>query len=780
MKMLINATQRDELRSVTISARNKLLNYDVDTPQQEQKKSNIYKAVITSIEPSLGALFVNFGSERTGFLPFSNISPEYYTQDVKNNHNPDLRRLFKLGQELVVQVEKDERGNKGAALTTYISLAGAYCVLMPNNARGGGISRQIEGKERENLQEKIEQLDLPKGMGLIVRTAGVNRNADELNWDLKILLRYWDAIKQAAVAKPGPYLIHQESNVVLRSVRDNLKEDITEVIIDCKTAFEEVHDYVRLVRPDFLDRIKLHDNPTPLFSHYQIESQIEMAYQHELELPSGGSIVIDHTEALISIDVNSARATKGGNIEETALHTNLEAAEEVARQLRIRDLGGLVVIDFIDMTPPQNRREVENRLRDSLKMDRARIQTERISRFGLLEMSRQRLRRPLNKTIKENCPRCKGQGMIQSVESLASTIIHRIEQQLAKASGPLQFTIQVPTSLAAYLMNERRACLASLEADKATQITVIPNQHYETPDYSIKSSDFNPAATTQVASYEQIKKAKPSPTSRAAKPAARTFDEPIMNQYLSIPDAQSNSAGTGLFKRLITRMFGDEKVAESTATVAETPKKATNKQGDRNNRRGSSNGNRQSQGGNRRPRQRNDRQQRGNNDDRQQRGSSNSDNRRSRSNNELPIPSTTKKVEDKPRGSRPSQKADSSRTRRGNRGGSRNPAERTEKPETKAREPKPAAQPAEKPRPKPEAKPAPKATAEKVESKAVKPAEMAAAPAAEAPAKKTRRSLSSAKQSGTTGRSSRTAAKRTRPATNPAKRIKPRTDQTDS
>ena len=578
--MLINATQRDELRSATIDDNGKLLNYDMDTPQLEQKKSNIYKAVVTSIEPSLGALFVNFGSERTGFLPFSNISPEYYTQPVNQGESADIRRLFKLGQEVVVQVEKDERGSKGAALTTYISLAGSYCVLMPNNSRGGGISRQIEGKEREDLQQKLEQVNCPEGMGLIVRTAGVNRSAEELGWDLSILLKYWDAIRQAAVAKPGPYLIHQEGNVVMRSVRDNLREDIREVIIDNKAAFQEVHDYIQLVRPNFLDRIKLHNSPTPLFSHYQIEAQIEKAYQHEVQLPSGGSIVIDHTEALISIDVNSARATKGKNIEETAYHTNMEAAEEVAHQLRIRDLGGLLVIDFIDMTPPNNRRDVENCLRNAVKMDRARIQIERISRFGLLEMSRQRLRRTLSRAIKAKCPRCQGQGTIQSVESLANVLIHRLEEQLTKASSPLQFTVQAPFDLATYLINERRESIASLESDGATQIIIIPNQHMQTPDYAIKTSDVNTDALNKMPSYQIIKQGKPGtpPANKSQKQASRTFDEPIMNQYLSVPDATQgpSNGGTGVFKRLITRMFGDEKETEQAATPARKSRPASN------------------------------------------------------------------------------------------------------------------------------------------------------------------------------------------------------------
>lgn len=765
MKMLINATQRDELRSVIVSESNRLLNYDVDTPQQEQKKSNIYKAVVTSIEPSLGALFVNFGSERTGFLPFSNISPEYYSQDSRNPQHPDLYRLFKLGQELVVQVEKDERGNKGAALTTYISLAGSYCVLMPNNAKGGGISRQIEGKERENLQEKIEQLKIPEGMGLIVRTAGVNRSAEELSWDMNILLSYWDAIKQAAIAKPGPYLIHQESNVVLRSVRDNLREDINEVIIDNEEAFQEVHDYIRLVRPDFLDRIKLHKSTTPLFSHYGIEGQIEMAYQHELQLPSGGSIVIDHTEALISIDVNSARATKGGNIEETALQTNLEAAEEVARQLRIRDLGGLIIIDFIDMTPMQNRREVENRLRDALKMDRARIQTERISRFGLLEMSRQRLRRALTRTIKNVCPRCKGQGMIQSVESLASTIIHKIEQQIAKATSPQHFTVHAPTPLATYLINERRGNINKIESDGVTQVSIIPNPHIKTPDYTLKNANASSSeGARQMNSYEKIKRAK-NPTGKPKQQAARTFDEPIMNQYLSMPDAPSNlGGGTSLFKRLITRMFGDEKTVETAAPASKkaAPKKAPSKA--KTNTRSNNNKHR----------------------------SSSKDSQK----NELPIPSTTRKVDEKKSNARPARKSENNKTRRGSRGGTRNTTtkqetknpEQKKQPNQKQQQPNPAKKQS-KPAPKESVKSvaetpaAPKAKKEATPKKPVaertKPAEKPVTEVA-TPAKKARRSLSSAKTAGGNRSSRATGGKKpSRQPTNPAKRIKPRTKSED-
>lgn len=759
-KMLINATQRDELRSVIIDAKNTLINLDVDSPQQEQKKSNIYKAVVTSIEPSLGALFVNFGSERTGFLPFSNISPEYYNQEFKGGE-PDLRSLFTLGQELVVQVEKDERGNKGAALTTYISLAGSYCVLMPNNARGGGISRQIEGKDREMLQEKIEKINVPEGMGLIIRTAGVHRSADELGWDLKILLRYWDAIKQAAIAKPGPYLIHQESSVVLRSVRDNLKEDITEVIIDDQQAYQEVYDYINLVRPEFLDRIKLHQQPTSLFSYYQIENQIEMAYQHELQLPSGGSIVIDHTEALISIDVNSARATKGGNIEETALQTNLEAADEVARQLRIRDLGGLIVIDFIDMTPIQNKREVENRLRDALKMDRARIQTERISRFGLLEMSRQRLRRALSKTMANTCPRCKGQGMIQSVESLANLVIHRAEQELAKASNSLQITVQSPTDLASYLLNECRDRISKLEKEQSSSITIVPNQFMETPDYSFKVR--NTDSGRQSSSYTYINDKKPKPSDEVTKQATKTFDEPVMNQYLSIPETRELTGNEiGLFKRLITRVFGDEKEIIEENPVP-TKKKPTN--------------NRSRNGASKTSKARS------------------TDNRKPRQSNKDSGPSTGNRNRRKKDESDKEQSREGKQTRRGTRGGSRQGASKQAQTENKGtprrnnragnkqanKDSKPinkdnktakieptvsAASTANKPR-------ATDSLAAKTQSDTAPLTENKSdAPAA--PAKRQRRSLSSAKQASATRSRGGGGSKAPKPVSNPVKKIKPR------
>ncbi len=389
-RMLINATQKEELRVALVDGQ-RLYDLDIESPGHESKKANIYKGRITRIEPSLEAAFVDYGADRHGFLPLKEIAREYFPSGYSYQGRPNIKDVVKEGQEVIVQVDKEERGNKGAALTTFVSLAGSYLVLMPNNPRAGGISRRIEGEERSQLKEAMSGLELPQGMGLIVRTAGVGKSAEELEWDLKVLLNHWQAVKEAAAANPAPFLIHQESNVIARAIRDYLRRDIGEILIDSEKVFTRAQEHIKLVRPDFVSRIKFYDGEVPLFSHYQIESQIESAFQREVRLPSGGSIVIDPTEALTSIDINSARATKGSDIEETARQTNVEAAEEIARQLRLRDLGGLVVIDFIDMTPVRHQREVENMLRDSVRMDRARVQIGRISRFGLLEMSRQRL-----------------------------------------------------------------------------------------------------------------------------------------------------------------------------------------------------------------------------------------------------------------------------------------------------------------------------------------------------------------------------------------------------
>ncbi|OGT43777.1 MAG: hypothetical protein A3F13_08560 [Gammaproteobacteria bacterium RIFCSPHIGHO2_12_FULL_40_19] len=562
--MLINATHADELR-VAITADAVLVDLDIEHPGQEQKKSNIYKGRITSIEPSLGAVFVDYGSERHGFLPLKEISPEYFVtpQNTESLADIDIKRALREGQEIVVQVDKEERGTKGAALTTFIALAGCYLVLMPNNPDSGGISRRIEGEDRDQLREIIEQLPIPEGMGIIIRTAGVSRSKEELDWDLKVLLRYWEAIKQAAVAKPGPYLIHQESDVIIRAVRDHLRQDISEVIIDDPSAYHRAKEYIRQVRPDFIEHMKLYTDTMPLFSRFQIERQIEAAYQREVRLPSGGSIVIDHSEALVAIDINSARATKGASIEETALQTNLEAADEIAKQLRIRDIGGLVVIDFIDMTPARNQREVENRLRNALRLDRARIQIGRISRFGLLEMSRQRLRASLSISTEISCPRCDGRGSIRSVESVAISIVHLI-QETASRNANAHIQVQLPIDVATYFVNEKREVLTEIESQSPVKVTIIPNQHLRSPHYHVKTSKDEHSKLTP--SYKMVKVPKiEAVPQKAIAPA--NVPEPAISKYLTDELQQAapmpkKQQGNGLIKRLWDVMFGGENVSK--------------------------------------------------------------------------------------------------------------------------------------------------------------------------------------------------------------------------
>jgi ribonuclease E len=481
--MLINATQKEELRVALVDGQ-RLFDLDIESPGYESKKANIYKGRITRVEPSLEAAFVDYGAERHGFLPLKEVSKEYFPAGYTYQGRPSIKEVLKEGQEVIIQIEKEERGSKGAALTTFISLAGSYLVLMPNNPRAGGISRRIEGDERTQLKEALSSLDLPQGMGLIVRTAGVGKSAEELDWDLNVLLNHWNAIKQAANSNPAPFLIHQESNVIVRAIRDYLRRDIGEILIDSSTIYERALNHIRLVRPDFINRVKRYEGEVPLFSHYQIESQIESAFQREVRLPSGGSIVIDPTEALTSIDINSARSTKGGDIEETALNTNLEAADEIARQLRLRDLGGLVVIDFIDMTPVRHQREVENRLRDAVRMDRARVQIGRISRFGLLEMSRQRLSPSLAEASHHICPRCSGTGVVRDNESLALSVLRLIEEEALK-DNTSQVLAVVPVSIASYLLNEKRRSVNHIERIQDVKITVVPNSDMETPHFEV-------------------------------------------------------------------------------------------------------------------------------------------------------------------------------------------------------------------------------------------------------------------------------------------------------
>ncbi|MCO6441170.1 MAG: Rne/Rng family ribonuclease [Nitrococcus mobilis] len=483
--MLINATQPEELRVALVDGQS-LYDLDIETPARERKKANIYKGKITRVEPSLEAAFVQYGAERHGFLPFKEIARGYFqTEEDADLTKVSIKEAIREGQELVVQVDKEERGNKDAALTTFFSLAGRYLVLMPNNPRAGGVSRRIEGQDRNEVRDALRSLDVPEGMGLIVRTAGVGRSVEELQWDLDYLLNLWASIQKAAAERSAPLLIYQESNVIIRALRDYLRNDIAEILVDDPEVYEQAKGFIQQVMPHNLAKLKLYQDNVPLFTRYQLESQIESAFQREIRLPSGGAIVIDRTEALISIDINSSRATKGADIEETALQTNNEAADEIARQLRLRDLGGLIVVDFIDMGANRNQREVENRLREAVKMDRARVQVGRISRFGLLEMSRQRLHTSLGESSQEVCSRCGGRGTVRGVESLALSILRIIEEEAMKEKTH-KVLAQLPIEVAAFLLNEKRSVLSATEQRNDVEITLIPNKTLETPHYEIQ------------------------------------------------------------------------------------------------------------------------------------------------------------------------------------------------------------------------------------------------------------------------------------------------------
>ena len=558
-RMLINARQPEEVRIALVDGQ-KLYDLDIENRSREQKKSSIYKAKITRVEKSLEAAFVDFGAERHGFLPLKEITREY--QQKGSSGGETVRE----GTEIIVQVEKEERGTKGAALTSYLSLAGRYMVLMPNNPRAGGISRRIEGDDRDELRAAMSNLDIPAGMGVIVRTAGVGRSSEELNWDLSYLLQLWEAIKAAGASEATPSLLYQENSAVLRAIRDNLRPDIGEVLIEGESAFEEASAFISQVMPNYRDKVKAYDDPIPLFSRYQIESQIETAFEHTVKLPSGGSIVIDPTEALVSIDINSARATKGSDIEETALNTNLEAADEIARQLRIRDIGGLVVIDFIDMMITKNQRAVENRMRNALEADRARIQTGRISRFGLMEMSRQRLRPSLEEISTELCPRCNGQGRIRDTRSLALAILRVMEEESLKERSAV-IRVQVPLAIGAFLLNEKRSDLAEIEKHSQTHIVIIPNSNLQTPHYLVERlrddhvedegeipsymlSDLANQATTQEMPEET---ALPQHPQAAVKPQIQN-----RTPAPTVVPASKTDASPGFFKRLFKSLFSDE------------------------------------------------------------------------------------------------------------------------------------------------------------------------------------------------------------------------------
>jgi len=500
-RMLFNATQSEELRVAIVDGQ-KLIDLDIEHAGKEQRKSNIYKGVITRIEPSLEAAFVDYGQDRHGFLPFKEVARSYYKEGADSRAR--IQDALKEGQELIVQVDKDERGNKGAALTTFISLAGRYLVLMPNNPRGGGVSRRIEGEDRDELRDVLAQLEVPKGMSIIARTAGIGRNAEELQWDLNYLTQLWAAIDGASAMQPGAYLIYQEGSLVIRAIRDYFSSDIGEILIDTPDIYEQAVQFMNHVMPGNVGRVKLYQDEIPLFTRFQIEHQIESAFAREVRLPSGGAIVIDHTEALVSVDVNSGRATRGSDIEHTAFNTNLEAAEEVARQLRLRDLGGLVVIDFIDMESQRNQREVENALRDALHVDRARVQTGKISRFGLLELSRQRLRPSLGETNHIPCPRCSGTGHIRGIESTALHIL-RITQEDAMKENSAIIQVQLPVEVATFLLNEKRADIHKIEQRMGVEVVLIPNIHLETPNYNIvriKHDDVTEDTTR--ASYKMV------------------------------------------------------------------------------------------------------------------------------------------------------------------------------------------------------------------------------------------------------------------------------------
>jgi len=586
--MLINATQPEELRVAIVDGQ-KLFNLDIESPGREQKKANIYKGYITRVEPSLEAAFVDYGAERHGFLPLKEIARSYFAEEAnKSGARVNIKDALTEGREVVVQIDKEERGNKGAALTTFVSLAGRYLVLMPNNPRAGGVSRRIEGNERSELRDAMSQLEIPENTGLIVRTAGVGKSVEELQWDLNYLNQLWAAIEQSAAERKAPYLIYQESDVIIRSIRDHLRTDIGEIVVDDRKMYEKAQAFIRQVMPHNLRKLRLYEDEVPLFTRYQIESQIESAFQRSVQLPSGGSIVIDHTEALTSIDINSARATRGADIEETALNTNLEAADEIARQLRLRDLGGLFVVDFIDMTPARNQREVENRLRDAMKEDRARVQLGRISRFGLMEMSRQRLRPSLGESSQLVCPRCKGQGTIRGVESLALSILRILEEEAMKENTE-RILAELPVDVATFLLNEKRRAILEIERRQRLSVLLLPNPRMETPEYRIERIRTQDAErlTADQPSYQLASKDEERhlDLGRASEPIR--IEEPAIKHLAPLEPAppprslerasahtqpvQEQRQPESLLKRLWTNLFAPRHLEESTPAPLPTP-----------------------------------------------------------------------------------------------------------------------------------------------------------------------------------------------------------------
>ena len=573
-RILFNATHPEELRLAVVDGQ-KLLDLDIESSSYQQKKGNIYKGKVTRVEPSLEAAFVDYGSERQGFLPLKEISRIYFQgyDDRTPMSQVRIKDVVREGQEMIVQVDKEERGTKGAALTTFISLAGRYLVLMPNNPKGGGISRRIEGEERAELREAMSQLKLPDDYSVIARTAGIGRSAEELQWDLDYLIHLWEAIYQAAQERSAPFLVYQESNLVVRATRDYLKADIGEVLVDNTEIYERMKKFMQQVAPPFLDKLKLYKDETPLFSRYQIEHQIESAFSREVRLESGGAIVFDKTEALVTIDVNSSRATKGADIEETALNTNLEAAEEIARQLRLRDLGGLIVIDFIDMTPERNRREVENRLIESLKVDRARTQVGRISRFGLLEMSRQRLRPALGETSSLVCPRCNGSGHIRGVQPSALQVLRMVQEEAMK-ENTAAVHVHLPVETATYLLNEKRLEISAIESRIGTPVIIIPTEELETPHYHIRRLRIDeyeaeadvPSYDLDIVDEEEEEERRPAPSTPAATPSEKPVIGPLT--HAAAPPAPPKPESGGLLKKIIGTIFHKkEEKEEKKATI---------------------------------------------------------------------------------------------------------------------------------------------------------------------------------------------------------------------
>ncbi len=563
-RMLVNATQNEELRVALVDGQ-KLYDLSIEIASREQKKANVYKGRITRVEPSLEAAFVDYGAQRHGFLPLKEVSREFFRSGAPSGRM-NIKELLQEGQELVVQVEKEERGTKGAALTTFISLAGRFLVLMPNNPRAGGVSRRIEGEDRDQLREAMNDLKIPDGMGAIIRTAGVGRTAEELQWDLDNLRSAWEQISAAVQGRPAPFLVYQEGDAVTRSLRDYLSDDIGEILIDDAGAFQKAQEYMqRFMPPESQRKLKLYQDEVPLFTRFQIESQIESAYSHKVTLPSGGSLVIDHTEALVSIDINSARSTRGSDIETTACNTNLEAAEEIARQLRLRDIGGLIVIDFIDMESPKNQRDVEDRLRSAVRQDKARIQIGRISRFGLLELSRQRLRPSLGESTHLVCPRCTGMGTIRGVESLALAILRLIGEESRKERSSRIF-VQVPVDVGTYLMNEKREWLNTISERNDVNVIVIPNPNLQTPTYSIRRVRDDEAQLPEntAVSYQMVEQEELLPETAGARDKKTTPEAPAVPTILpttpapisAAPPVRAVAAGPGIFVRLWRWLFG--------------------------------------------------------------------------------------------------------------------------------------------------------------------------------------------------------------------------------